>query len=224
MEDLDQTQADQRRLHQQRLDLLQLVSLSCQLSYCCYVNGWILTYFISQYIQTYSARPPANGSERTLNPTTIDEELVYFNIKIDFFDGMGREPTSDEIEAMICQTNEFFKASVRASTNDPNVESFATNIDWEYDEQERLPMTVWFTSHTSDGRDKIIPAADIYNYILKEADAKSLVTDYIWNSEPYPNNIFYQTEDIMLGGSFSGSKKGRPIVPGKLAQAVCRGR
>ena len=134
---------------------------------------------------------------------------------------MGREPSAEEVESMICQTNKFFKESIRGSTNDPKVESYATNIDWQYLPDDRLPVTVYFTSHTTDGQGKIIPAAEMYDYILKDADAQSLVRDFIWNSEPYPTNIFYQTEDILLGGSFSGAKQGRLLVPGKLARASC---
>lgn len=154
-------------------------------------------------------------------PTRKEDELVYFNVQMGFFDGMGREPEADEVEAMICQTNNFFKETIVEATNDPNVVSYATNIDWEYDPDDRLPMTVYFTSHTSDGQGNVIPSADMYNYILKHADAKSLVKDFIWNSEPYPINIFYQTEDILLGGSYSGARIGRPLVPGKLARATC---
>ena len=134
---------------------------------------------------------------------------------------MAREPELDEIESMICETNKFFLETIKSLTSDSKVESYATNIDWEYKGEGALPFTVYFTSHTTDGEGKIIPAADMYNYMLKEADARALVRDFIWNSEPYPTNIFYQTEDIVLGGSYSGAKKGRSLVPGKLARANC---
>lgn len=156
-----------------------------------------------------------------MEPTLKEEELVYFNVKLDFFDGLGREPEDEEVENMVCQINSFVADSITELTSDPKVVSYATNIDWEYKPSERLPFTVYFTSHTTDGWGNIIPAADMYTYILKDADAKALVKDYIWNSEPYTSNIFYSTEDIMMGGSYSGSRRGRPLVPGKLARARC---
>jgi hypothetical protein len=156
-----------------------------------------------------------------LAPTSEDEELVYFNIKIDFFAGMGGEPKANEIEAMICQTNKFFQAAMRNMTKDPDLQSYATNIDWLYDASQPLSVVIYFTSHTTFGDGSVVPAEDVYNYILKQADAKLLVTDYIWQSEPYPDNVFYQTEDILLGASYSGAKTGRDIAPGRLEKATC---
>jgi hypothetical protein len=156
-----------------------------------------------------------------MKPTTADEEMVYFNFQIGFFEGQAAEPRADEIEAMICQTNKWFEESIRDLKGDPNVESYATNIDWEYKQEEAMPLTVWFTSHTTDGEGKMLPVADVYQYILKKADAESLITDFISQSEPYTTNIFYNTKNILLGGSHNGAKQGRRIIPGKLAKATC---
>eukprot|EP00797_Seminavis_robusta_P010861 Sro1806_g298910.2 (723) ;mRNA; r:17242-19818 len=166
--------------------------------------------------------PPGRPDDkRTVAPTKADEELVYFNIQMGFFDGQGREPQEDEIEAMICQTNIWFENSLRDMAKDSGVNSFATNIDWEYEPSENLPLTIWFTSHSTDGSGNILPAAEVYDYILHEADAKSLITNFIWNSEPYTANVFYNTENILFGGSHNGAKSGRRIVPGKLPKAMC---
>ena len=172
--------------------------------------------------------PSGNNDDRTVAPTTPEDEMVYFRIQIDFFDGMGMNPSMDDVIGMICQVNRFFKDSFRASRQDPGIESYATNIDWDYEPDEQLPFSIYFTSHTKDGQGKTVPAKEVYDYILGGADAKLLVTDYIWNSEPYPTNQFYQTEDIGLSGIYSGAsntnKKIRPIhpiVPGKLARATC---
>jgi hypothetical protein len=156
-----------------------------------------------------------------MKPTTEDEEMVYFNFKMGFFEGQAREPKADEIEAMICQANGWFEESIRDLATDPNVESYATNVDWEYKPSDSLPLTVWFTSHTTDAEGKMLPVEDVYEYILKGADAESLIKEFIWQSEPYTTNIFYNTKDILLGGSHNGAKQGRRIVPGKLARAKC---
>ena len=132
---------------------------------------------------------------------------------------------ADDVEGMVCQVNKFFKDSFREARKDSGVESYATNIDWEYEPEEELPFTLYFTSHTTDGQGRTVPAKEVYDYILSESDAKLLVTDYIWNSEPYPTNQFYQTEDIGLAGKYSGAshpeKKMPPITPGKMARATC---
>ena len=147
--------------------------------------------------------------------------MVYFNFKMGFFEGQAREPEANELEAMICQVNEWFRQSIRELAKNPTVESYATNIDWEYEPNDSLPLTVWFTSHTTDGEGKMLPVADVYQYILKDADAQELIEDFISQSEPYTTNMFYNTKDILLGGSHNGAKQGRRIVPGKLAQATC---
>jgi hypothetical protein len=167
--------------------------------------------------------PDQGGSSNsgTMKPTTEGEEMVYFNFKMGFFDGQGREPTADEVEAMMCKINAWFEESIRTLSGNPNVESYATNIDWEYNDADDLPLNVWFTSHTTDAEGKMLPPPEVYEYILKKADAELLIKNFIWESEPYITNVFYNTKDIQLQGSHNGAKQGRRIEPGKLAQATC---
>lgn len=168
-----------------------------------------------------SSASDSQDEERTLVPTTAEEEMVYFSIKIAFFPGEGERPQKDEINAMLCETNKFFQEALINATNDDDLQSFATNIDWLYDTENDLPFVLYFTSDTHYGNETPVPAKTVYEVILNEADAKLLVTDFIWQSEPYPDNVFYNTQDIMLDGSYSGAKSGRSIVPGQMEKAMC---
>jgi len=169
--------------------------------------------------------PAVNDEDRTVAPTTPEEEMVYFRMEIGFFDGLAREPAMDDVVGMICQTNNFFTKSFQDELNDREVYSYATNIDWNYDSSEELPFSVFFTSHTIDGQGNPVPAKQVYDFILGKANIQSLVADYIQISEPYTQNVFYDTEDLGLAGKYSGSTEPRKRMPsitaGKLARATC---
>jgi len=147
--------------------------------------------------------------------------MVDVKVEIDFFDGMGREPQPDEIQAMICQTNKYFTDTIQELMQDTNAVSYATNIDWKYDTSEGRPVQIFFLSHTTNGQGTLVPAATMYDYILTQFDFETMVKKYIWNSEPYPTNVFFQTEDILVAGSMSGKGKGRSPITWKLEQASC---
>ena len=155
----------------------------------------------------------------TLAPTLKEDEMVYFTIQVDFFAGHEREPTDDEIEKMMCETNKFFEKTLKEKI-DPQLEVFASNIDWEWDDKAALPSMVEFFADArySDGRH--VPAEEVFN-VMEQVDVKQFVQDYVWMSEVYKENVFYQTEDIFFAGSYTGSPNPPDPHPGKVDKFNC---
>lgn len=156
---------------------------------------------------------------QSMGPTTAEDEMVYFTIQIDFFAGREKEPTDAEVEAMMCEADRFFQETLKSKISS-DVDVHSTNIYWEWDDRAALPSMVEFYADARDGSGNHVPAEQVFN-AMESIDVKQFVQNYIWNANPYKENVFYQTEDIFFAGRYSGSAN--PPVPheGKLARAQC---
>lgn len=153
----------------------------------------------------------------TLAPTMQDDEMVYFTIQIDFFAGKEREPTEQEIKSMVCQVNKFFEKHLKERI-DPGINVFASEIHYEWDERAALPSVVEFFADASYGNNgQHVPAQEVFD-VMDDVDVKQFVEEYIWLSEPYKDNIFYQTEDIFFAGSYTGAANPPEPKPGMISR------
>ena len=163
--------------------------------------------------------PVGRNTVLTLAPTLKEDEMVYFTVQVDFFAGREREPTDTEIEKMMCQTNKFFEKTLKEKI-DPNVVVYASNIDWEWDDKAALPSMVEFFADARYADGKHVPAEEVFN-VMEQVDVKQFVQDYVWMSETYKENVFYQTEDIFFAGSYTGSPNPPEPHPGKVEKFNC---
>jgi len=145
--------------------------------------------------------------------------MVYFTIQIDFFAGQEKEPTDEEVKAMMCKTNEFFRKTLRDSI-DPSIQVEATNINWEWDDKAALPSVVEFFADAEYADGRHVPAEEVFN-VMEKVDVKQFVQDYVWMSEVYKENVYYQTEDIFFAGSYTGSPNPPEPHPGKIQSFGC---
>jgi len=168
---------------------------------------------------TATGRATALDLGSTMAPTTQADEMVYFTIQVDFFAGHEAEPQTEDIKAMICQAQKFFAKTLQTAVS-PDVTMQAYNIDWEWKDNAALPSIVEFFAdvRTADGAH--VPAATVFAE-MEKVDVKQFVQDYIWMSEVYKENIFYQTEDIFFAGQYSGSPNPPDVGEGKIQVVEC---
>ena len=143
-----------------------------------------------------------------------DNRLASFTVEVGFDNRTGI-PTTADVEGLMCQTNIFLEKRLKAVLKDDDINSHATNVDWEYDAEADLPAVVTFTAFSTYGDGTLISAKQVYD-ALKVIDVQDYVRNYVWNSEPYNDNIYYYTKDIMFRGAISA-----PVREGKLARATC---
>ncbi|CAB9526302.1 expressed unknown protein [Seminavis robusta] len=172
---------------------------------------------LSPSVGATTAPPVSRGGGlnlQTMSPTRPEDEMVYFTIQIDFFAGKEKQPTKPEIEKMMCKANQFFEKTLKEKVN-PDVTVYATNIDWEWDPKAALPSVIEFFADARNSDGSHVPAVDVFS-AMEQVDVKGFVESFVWESEPYKENIFYQTEDIFFAGSYTGSPNPPAPHPGKL--------
>ena len=162
---------------------------------------------------------PPVGRVTSLAPTTKEEEMVYFTIQIDFFANKEREPTDEEVEAMMCQTQKFFEKTIKDQLGQ-DITVQVTNIHWDYDTKAALPSMVEFFADVRKPDGTHVPAEEVFK-VMEGVDVKAFVEEYVWMSEVYKENIYYETEDIFFAGSYTGSPNPPDPHPGKIQTVRC---
>lgn len=142
--------------------------------------------------------------------------LPAFSIQVGFESRTGA-PTQQEIEGLLCQTDLYFEKRLREDLKDDSINSHSTNVDWEYNIGEKYPAIVNFTSFSTYGDGSLVPAKLVYD-VMKVIDIDDYVRTYVWNSQPYSQNIYYDTKDILFGGMINAHLLGE----GKLAKVTCQ--
>ena len=155
----------------------------------------------------------------TLAPTGKEDEMVYFTIQIDFFAGKEKEPSDDEVKAMMCQADTFFKKTLKEKISQ-DVDVYSANIHWDWDDRAGLPSVVEFFANATYADGSHVPAELVFD-AMEKVDVKQFVQDYIWMSAPYQENVFYQTEDIFFAGRYSGTPNPPEPHAGKIDRVNC---
>lgn len=100
------------------------------------------------------------------------------------------------------------------------------NIYWEWTSDMKFKSSFFANVREfvpcgpSDGT--TYEAHEVFEILENEADAFELGEKYLWLSKPDKENIFYQTEHLMLTGSYSGNKNGMPEPKvGQIPKLVC---
>lgn len=152
-------------------------------------------------------------------PVTVHvSDLPYFELQFEFDEDVEKQPTREEIEAMICEANKFFQSSIRETFNDTSMVSHATNIDWTYDAAEQYSSIVSFTSLTMNGDGSHARAKDVYE-AMQLADVQKLTEQYLLNAVPFEQNIFYFAKNLYFTGSLGKVVENAKIPEGVPCQA-----
>ena len=145
------------------------------------------------------------------------DRLVSFSMGYGFEEGYQREPQQWEIEELVCLTNLYVRDRVRRYRDQDDIQSFATNIDWAYNQDSTIPFQLNFTSNTT-----FIPSGwpvsslDVYHsFNLTSDDIADFITKHVWNVEN--NNIFYYTKSLSYTVRIN-----HPVPYGKLDSVPCR--
>jgi hypothetical protein len=155
---------------------------------------------------------PENTLARANCPVTVrSTDLAAFTFKFDFEDGHDREPTKDEVEAMICETNKFMQKTLRDDLGDPSIISYATNINWSYNPADQYPSVVEFTSLSLFGDGSHVRGLEVFES-MKDADIQFFTEHYVLNSVPYEKNQYFYATEVLFSGAM-GQEITSPKIP-----------
>jgi hypothetical protein len=177
--------------------------------------------------------PVANGTTPTTtgdgNATTAENatttgtsssssDMVYFTFKYGF-EGATRNPTTSEIEGLMCQTNLFIQQRVRNGTRDQTIQTMATNINWVYDVDgsPEQPVSVSFLSgnFVPELQGQVEPEAILGIMQLKPEDFMDYLENYVWKVAT-PDSMF-----LNATSASSESAVGVALPVAQLATASC---
>ena len=181
--------------------------------------------------------PPIIPREATIAdnqiPTTLDSKsisalnFVKFHsiLEIGFFRGHGKEPTPEEVEALMTETKEYF---TNLFSSDPRIQrqfkSFrvtditpmynsgvSTNTGAETGREEinenksdyfrvEFESQVELLTATTSNEGAATITVDTIKEVVDGADYDIFISDYIWKSPPYKRNEFYETHEVTFTG------------------------
>lgn len=119
-------------------------------------------------------------------------------LDITFFEGQGKAPTDLEIEALIHETELFFSDLFLSVPPTNSVfESFSiTNVVPTYNEEEDADhFQVIFDATLVVAAGSSITMDTVAN-VVDQANYDEYISDYVWMSEPFRRNEFYQTHSV----------------------------
>ena len=157
---------------------------------------------------------PSKFQESTLQKDQTREAqgaLVTMNfhstLEIDFFQGLGRQPTPEEVHTLLEKTTFFFR---QLFAQEPSFSSFElSQIEPSYDEtKDSDNFSVSFTSSVTLEQPTSSSEAEAEKAhkkslktiagIVNRADYDLFIRDYIWMTPPLQKNEFYQTHHVVF--------------------------
>ena len=139
----------------------------------------------------------ADNKEEKTDVSTINfsvQSIIFFT----FFDGEGQEPTPAEMDALVEETKKFF---TNVFENDPSfakdfIEFQMTDLVPKYNDEEasdQFELDFKSTVVLKDTVADTITSSKQVAEVMGESDYKEYITDYVWSSEPFNRNEFYNT-------------------------------
>jgi len=122
---------------------------------------------------------------------------------------LDRIPTSEEVEAVLCQTNVFFTKSFQKEFNNPALAVIATDADWAFEDYQmkttgsdgsdiyiEMPVGINFTLTMTTRDDRPLPTLNEVQLKLPALDLESYLRDYVMKAAPNTANYFYEARGI----------------------------
>lgn len=141
------------------------------------------------------------------NSTEDLQPMADFSLAFHMFQDHEKPPSEDEVNALLCELNEFFTEELRKKMSDNTIHSKAVYIDWYFNEEgagAKEDIIVNFTSFSyyADDVHTQIPATDVFEAMkLTTQEIDVMVENYVWLSEPEKVNIFSHTEQVFVNGN-----------------------
>jgi hypothetical protein len=145
------------------------------------------------------------------------KDLASYQLAFGFYEGEVGEPSMSEVEALICQTNQYMEQKLQDSIGDPQLAAQAVNIDWKYSPECVAAVTVTFAIESSYGDGSTVPAHEVFQALrLGDEELQTFLECFVWKSRPVQENVFYGANQVGFENSMGVS-----LPQGKLAEASC---
>lgn len=146
-------------------------------------------------------------------------------MQIGFFERGTREPTDQEINALMEQVYLFFKEMLQLAFPDSNADLTFMNVTSHYTEGSQTPVAVTFLVRATYGDGSPVPPLQVYEALkLKTDDLSRFLEDFVQNSASAGQgqiNVFVNTNQISFEGhTVTSSATSSTSSGGKNSQAT----
>jgi len=143
------------------------------------------------------------------------QPMADFSLSFSMFEDHETPPTVAEVNALMCEVNNYFTEELRRKLLNGTVHMKAVYIDYYFEEggagSAQEDIRVNFTAFAYYGADEHdqLPVTDVFEAMkLNNVELKTMVENYVWKSEPEQENVFFHTESLGLNAGM-----GKPISP-----------
>lgn len=126
---------------------------------------------------------------------------AHYALTVGFFEGGGRRPTDDEMEALLVQITSYLMEELRRDLEDGALESTVSNVDLQYTEGASMPVVLNFEIQAVHGNQSSVPTNEVYSSLtLDESQVLDLLQNYVHKAAPSGENIFANANRINFEG------------------------
>lgn len=142
-----------------------------------------------------SKQPSVSPSSFSAGPTTRN---VSARLGYGFFDTATiRQPTTEEINGLLVQTELFYSDLLRAAYPTTFTSFTMSNILETYDPTGALPVILDFDASVVFSADSNgSPTAAQVFAVMEAANYESYITGYVWASTPVGTSLFFDTQRV----------------------------
>eukprot|EP00797_Seminavis_robusta_P021854 Sro343_g121970.3 (364) ;mRNA; r:24654-25745 len=149
----------------------------------------------------------ATAAVRTGNVARTKSLTFRAQLEIVFFEGEGREPTAAEVDALMGETELFFVhlfTTTNSSIRNAFVSFDVDHVDSTYYDDannatDRFQVDFDAILQVEQGSAATtLVTMDTIAMVVDHADYNDYISNYVWLSEPFMRNEFYQTHQVTL--------------------------
>lgn len=126
--------------------------------------------------------------------------MVLVTLTYSFFDGEERNPTDEEVKALICQTQGYFSEELENVLNDPQLSVEATDISWVYNEDGMNNFKVTFAADVTHGSGAPASENEVFQALkVADQDLHSYIVDYVSQIDPpegAAESVFFSVNEV----------------------------
>ena len=144
--------------------------------------------------------PSEETSESGLASDTTDNTVsIAATLSFSFFpNSQVKPPTKDEVDSLMEQTHLFFSQVFQDTYNDAFGKLDLVVSDTVYEEDDILPINITFTSAVEFTISETLPTPQDIFSVMSKVDVQTYIRSYVWQSEPFGSNLFFQTIHVVL--------------------------
>jgi hypothetical protein len=139
----------------------------------------------------------------------------------------GREPSKQEVEAVLCQTTVFLSKSFQDSLDNPALVAQTQDGDFSFDDYKivgddgvavEMPVGLNLTLNVTTTDGSTVPKAQDLQGVMPGFDLNDYLINHVWMASPVRSNFFYAARGVswkseLISEQVTGAQIPKPDCP-----------